>query len=513
MGARRLAGAAAALAVVLPAAGATAATIVGTQRANLIHGGPRADTIRARGGDDRIVAQDGGRDRISCGAGRDVVSADRSDRVAGDCETVLRQLQGDPLRERATGAQHATEVEPDSFAWGSTVVATYQSGRFRDGAATNIGVAASHDAGRTWRSRLLPGVTSLSGGRFPRASDPAVAYDSRHGTWLVVSLLVGQSSALGVSRSHDGGVTWTTPVIAAEASIGSLAYDKEWIVCDNGAASPFRGSCYVAVTDFTTHHLSVLTSRDGGATWSTAVPLLDTVAAEENVGATGAQPVVLPNGELHVLYDETSEFLTGTFYDSRSRDGGVTFLPKTPIATQSASIPRLRAPSAPSAEVGGDGRIHFAWADCRFEPGCSTDDIVLTSSADGVTWTAPQRIPLTIVGTQTQAFVPGLAADPASGRLAVTAYVLNRFGCAPAACRIRLAFATSADGGATWSATRYLEPEPLRLPWLALAGGRFLGDYISTSWATGRVVPVFTLAAAPRAGFFREAIFATSLPR
>jgi hypothetical protein len=38
-----------------------------------------------------------------------------------------------------------------------------------------------------------------------------------------------------------------------------------------------------------------------------------------------------------------------------------------------------------------------------------------------------------------------------------------------------------------------------------------IGDYLATSFAAGRIVPVFTLAAAPVAGHFREAIFATSL--
>ena len=502
---------AAALAALVCAGGATAASITGTARGDLLHGSPRPDTIRARGGDDRIVAQDGGRDTISCGAGRDVVSADRTDRVAPDCEVVSRQLLGDPLREIGSHAQHASEVEPDSFAWGSKVVATFQSGRFRDGAATNLGVAVSGDAGRTWRSRLLPGLTPFSNptGRFARVSDPAVAYDARHGVWLVVALAIGESSALTVSRSANG-VTWSAPVVAAEASIGSLAYDKEWIVCDNGAVSLYRGNCYISFTDFVTHHLSTITSRDGGAIWSGSISALDTSASEEGVGATGAQPVVLPNGELHVVFDETSEFLTGGIYDVRSRDGGASFDPRFLVTSLSAAPLPLRAPSAPSAEVGGDGRIHVAWADCRFEAGCATNDIVHASSADGIIWTPPARIPLRATGSSSDAFVPGLAADPGGTALAVTGYVLTQRLCGTGACRIRLAYATSPDGGATWSAPRFLDPEPLHLEWLAEAGGRFLGDYISTSFAGGRVVPIFTLAAPPGL-FYREGIFGTSL--
>jgi hypothetical protein len=39
-----------------------------------------------------------------------------------------------------------------------------------------------------------------------------------------------------------------------------------------------------------------------------------------------------------------------------------------------------------------------------------------------------------------------------------------------------------------------------------------VGDYFSTSFAGGRVVPVFTLATSPLKGRLREAIFAASLP-
>jgi hypothetical protein len=39
-----------------------------------------------------------------------------------------------------------------------------------------------------------------------------------------------------------------------------------------------------------------------------------------------------------------------------------------------------------------------------------------------------------------------------------------------------------------------------------------VGDYISTSFAGGRAVPVFVLAAPPRSSRLREAAFASSLP-
>src|SRR5690242_1320324 len=85
----------------------------------------------------------------------------------------LRQLSSDPFTNSAS--QHRTEVEPDTFSFGSTIVSAFQVGRFFDGGSNAIGFATSNDNGATWQSGLLPGITtSVGGGRFSRASDPSV---------------------------------------------------------------------------------------------------------------------------------------------------------------------------------------------------------------------------------------------------------------------------------------------------------------------------------------------------
>ncbi len=74
--------------------------------------------------------------------------------------------------------QHATEVEPDTLAFGSAVVSTFQVGRIFGGASSAIGFAASTDGGLTWSNGLLPGVTTnFQGGGVTcnSPSDPAVA--------------------------------------------------------------------------------------------------------------------------------------------------------------------------------------------------------------------------------------------------------------------------------------------------------------------------------------------------
>src|SRR5689334_8241128 len=91
----------------------------------------------------------------------------------------LTQISSDPFNARTPG-QHRSEVEPDTFSYGSTVVSVFQVGRFFNGGATAIGFATSTDGGSNWTHGLLPGVTSATGGVYDRASDASVAFDARH---------------------------------------------------------------------------------------------------------------------------------------------------------------------------------------------------------------------------------------------------------------------------------------------------------------------------------------------
>lgn len=480
---------------------AGAARITGTKRADLLFGGARADIVSARGGNDRVKVDGGRIDRVSCGRGFDLVNADLRDRVARDCEVVARVIARDPYRGPA---QHATIAEPDTFAWGSTVVATFQVGRFRDGGAVNIGWATSRDGGRTWRYGLLPSLTLASrpAGRWARASDPVIAYDAAHGVWLIASLALtaGGASAVVVSRSPDG-LAWSAPVTVMEAPWRqNTLLDKEWIVCDNGTASPHRGSCYVTYSDFRTLRLEFQASRDGGLTWSGQVAAPDNAGRASIVGryAPAPQPVVRPNGDLIVPYYDEDRIAS-----IRSADGGRSFSTSVTVApTQFRPTPGLRAPPLPSAEVGGDGTVYVAWPDCG-QP-CGRNRLVVSSSADGITWSPPRRLALGRTGVD---FVlPGLAADPARpGRLALVYYAST------AGAYLDVGFVTSTDGGRRWGAPRRLNAQTMRYSWAAQAGGVMVGDYFSTSFLGTNAVPVFVLASPPGTRL-NQPLFAARFP-
>ena len=74
--------------------------------------------------------------------------------------TKLLQLSSDPFSNATS--QHRTEVEPDTFASGRTLVSVFQVGRFFGGGASDIGFATSTDGGTSFTSGFLPGTTPFS---------------------------------------------------------------------------------------------------------------------------------------------------------------------------------------------------------------------------------------------------------------------------------------------------------------------------------------------------------------
>jgi BNR/Asp-box repeat len=420
--------------------------------------------------------------------------------VRADCERVTREISRDPYRN--ADSIHETEVEPDTASSGSTVVAAFQVGRVFDGGAADIGFAVSRNRGRTWKHGLLPALTPYSRppGSYPRVSDPSVAYDALHRVWLVVSLAFGpQGSALLLSRSRDGS-HWGRPVVATLAPnpSGQVLLDKQWIACDNGTASPFRGRCYVSFDDLRTNEIATQFSRDGGVTWSASVsgpghPGRGSIAGRF---APGVQPVVRPDGTVVIPYFDDSRMAA-----IRSIDGGATWSAAVPIAPADyRTHAGLRAAPLPSAAVDRAGTVYLVWSGCTSRPGCSGNDLLLARSVDGVSWSPTVRIPTRAPDAE----LPGIAAT-GSGRLALAYYVLL-------GNSLDVAFVSSRDGGARWSRPQRLSSRSFPLAWIVRTSqGLMVGDYVSTSFAGGRAVPVFALAVQPRGGELRESMFATSL--
>ena len=411
-----------------------------------------------------------------------------------------------------TDSVHQAEVEPDTFAWGNTIVSAFHVAR-RPGSvgwgSGDVGFATSTDGGVTWHHGNLPGLTvNYKGGAYGAAADPSVAYDAKHGQWLISTLpLAGLQccSAIGdvaVSRSTDG-LTWGNPIIIDKTHLD----DKNWTVCDNTTTSPFYGNCYTEWDQaFGSGDVLMSVSSDGGLTWGKGLPSLD------HAVGLGGEPVVQPNGRVIVPFEGGGIDVFG------STNGGVSWGKSQAIATINSHLDGggIRNPNLPSASIDGAGKVFVVWSDCRFRKSCAENDIVMSSSADGKTWSAVTRIPIDATTSTVDHFIPGIGIDPStsgsSAHITVVYYYYPVSNCSASTCQLDVGFTTSSDGGATWTAGAKIGG-PMKLAWLPVSdNGPMVADYIGVSYVNGNAFGVFAGAQSPTGTTLHESMFTTRAP-
>lgn len=297
--------------------------------------------------------------------------------VTTHAQVSLTKISSDPFT--VGPGQHATEVEPHVLSNGTTLVAGFQTGRISPGGATAIGFSTSTDGGVTWTNGFLPGLTTgFGGGPYNAASDAAVAFDAKHGVWMIATIPILNTTTttpgVAVNRSTDGGLTWGNAAL-----IGPMvtASDKEWVVCDNTSSSAFYGNCYMEWDNPNNgDQILMSTSADGGLTWSAA-----TVVGTGGTGL-GGQPLVQPNGTVVVPIETSGE---SAF---TSTNGGASWSALVTISNVQAHTEAggLRSRPLPSAAQDGAGKIWTVWQDCRFRSKCASNDLVYSTSTDGVHW-------------------------------------------------------------------------------------------------------------------------------
>jgi hypothetical protein len=413
------------------------------------------------------------------------------------------------------GSEPDTLVEPDvavSPLDPRIAVAAAHDGRFPDGGAVTITHAWTRDGGRTWHHAPVPGLTTAAGGRWPRASDPVVAFGP-DGTAYLSTLLVeipGCASAVAVSRSDDGGRTFGAPVLVHSSATCAYSDDKNWLVVDTWPHSPHRGRLYQFWTAFLSDASGTVTgapqvlrwSDDRGSTWSRTVAVTPSTD-----GSQGSQPMIQPDGTVTDAYLDYGSAgfpesertggqqgrggleaeAAGTALLARtSRDGGATWSGPVTVTTDVGPGPEGIRCCLPSATADGStGRLYAAWDSVQPEL------VLLSTSTDGRHWSAPVQ-----VNRDARAGRAHVNVDVAAhgGRVFVS-YGTRDAG-SSGGQYIQQRISSSYDAGAHFGPGIAVAP-PSDTRYAAMAGGIFPGDYIGTAAAAGRVYAVWCRSSPP----------------
>ncbi|MFN2524893.1 MAG: sialidase family protein [Actinomycetota bacterium] len=355
--------------------------------------------------------------------------------------------------QRDTAMEPSISVNPDNPLH---AVAVYMVGRNEAGCAQAIGYTTTTDGGRSWTSGNLPGVSIATGGTYPLAQDPVVAFGPDDVVYAISMLCTdGMENDLGLSVSRDGGRTWKDMNPLPPERTFPLD-DKPWIAVDNGTgAGHHEGRLYLVWDQV--DPVVALYSDDGGDTWHGPSVVFPGVGI-------GALPVVLPNGGLAVIFKAfyvTEE--TATLYmsavaplaGSTPTGAPLVFGPPTLIAKDQGGeqIREQRAAGfVPTADVDAEtGRIYVAWIDSRFRSD-ATNDIALSYSDNGLSWTEPIRVNGGPTDDHVDHFAPWLdVGDDGSVRLV---YRTQREAESPADFSpfVDTWYVESTDNGATFSA-------------------------------------------------------------
>jgi len=285
----------------------------------------------------------------------------------------------------------------------------------------------SADGGATWGQTSLPLV---SGDLLH--SDPTVEWTSDGSAWSATLGIHGAALRLRVYRSTDHGATWTFDSTASGAQTN---VDKEMLWVDHADGSPYKDTLYAV---WHNGDPVCVNRRPAGGSWQAP---LQVSGAETTGTGIGADVKTNARGDLFVLWPDTG---SRRLYTVKSSDGGASFGAPVAVAetfgAYDIGIPAMNLRRALIYVAAGayrtavDDDVFAAWTDLSGASGC----------------TAPPD-------------EPG--------------------GNAGSACKSRVWFARSTDGGATWAAAAMVNP--------AAATSDQLNPWLAVDEATGTLALVY----------------------
>lgn len=388
------------------------------------------------------------------------------------------------------------------------------------GAALSDVVAYTTNGGTSWTEVVLPdlGVCGPAGNG---ASDPTVSFGPDGTAYAgVIQFGIGpHAMAILTYRSSDGGRTWEGPFTVQEADSTN---DKPTVVADPSTPGrvyviwtrlqPLESVCICA-------HLALARSDDRGETWSEPM-VVDRPLEDRASGA--AQLTVLPDGELVALFSELAVpnalRFPGTYhasiYASRSVDAGRTWSRHLVAEYESADPSGTDPDTGNTIDAGeffieqasdSDGTLYAAW---HHNSSTSKGQVFAARSDDrGVTWTQP----FTVAEVPAQVLDPMIAVAD-DGTVGVLWADLRNDDDTPdepddEELTTDWWFASSRDGGETWSEAHVSGPFDLRDALFSRGneprdqGSHYwLGEYYGLASAPGGFAAAFVEAQDPRGG-------------
>ena len=394
---------------------------------------------------------------------------------------------------------------------GTLLYGVWEQDRWNAIGARAIAFSHSADGGASWGAIAALPFSACGGGAgasYDRASDPSitvgpggVVYASALAFSAANYLASGGVSAVLVSRSTDGGTTWTSPY---PAKVDTGAATGPWYFNDRDAiaADPASAHVYLVWDRLTSNSGGasiptwMLHSADGGLNWDPARVVYDPGPNVPFTQTFNNQPQVLPDGSVVILFTLFDNF--GTHLAAvRSTDHGTTWpasgaatvvAPMQPFGTQNPIAGGLPIrDSSLMAQTAVDpvyGTLAAVWQESSFSNGVR-DGIALTLSSDkGAHWSTPVQVN---TATSVAAFDPAVHFG-SGGRIAVTYYDFRDYVAGSAVLSTSLWLVQSSDGGASWTETRLYGPFDLnKAPPADLQAGTtgnalFLGDQQGLAW-------------------------------
>jgi hypothetical protein len=401
------------------------------------------------------------------------------------------------------------------------IVGVAQQDRWPDGGARGLSSWRSGDGGGSWAKLADAPWSACQGGpqRFGRVTDPWVSYDKAGNAYFIGQPI--DSAALGISAisvttfDRDTGA-WRKPqiLIEDEGSRGTTN-DKVSVTGDPTRA----GHAYATWLRFThpagerNNENPDFVSRasrgypmfsrttDGGATWSTAVPM-----RQSNTYLQGNQIAVGPDG---TLYDVAANLFTGAVAGGpvtymalmRSQDGGRHW--SAPARIAPLHNPQLFVPDDNFPIRAGDylpdiaidpasGDIYVVWADGRGTP---FNKIVMAKSSDGGRhWSGPTVV--STGGAEVQSYNHAIEVTE-NGTVALTYYDDRNNDPDDGVATTDVWLRHSHDGGQSWEPEQHLHGpfDHYQAPISYFAPGDprglFLGDYVGLEAISGNDAMTF----------------------